>query len=135
MIRVMRFPTATRRDPAVEAWFNARRDELGAIARQWFDAMRACGDDVRELLHDGQPTACVGDAAFGYVDAFTAHVNVGFYGGSDLADPAGLLLGTGRFMRHATLHPGEPVDAAALRQLIERAYRDMHHAATGSTRG
>ena len=135
MIRVMRFPAAQRRDPAVEAWLRAHDDELGAIARHWFEVMRACGDDVRELLHDGQPTACVGDAAFGYVDAFTAHVNVGFYGGSDLADPAGLLLGTGRFMRHATLRPGAPVDAAALRQLIELAYRDMHHAATGSIRG
>jgi hypothetical protein len=25
---------------------------LGAIARQWFEVMRKCGDEVRELLHD-----------------------------------------------------------------------------------
>jgi len=135
VIRVMRFPTATRRDPAVEAWLRAHDDELGAIARQWFEVLRACGDDVRELLHDGQPTACVGDAAFGYVDAFTAHVNVGFYGGSALDDPAGLLVGTGKFMRHATLRPGAPVDAAALRDLIQRAYLDMKRSAAGPGRG
>jgi hypothetical protein len=135
MVRVMRFPTATRRDPAVDAWFRAHGDELGKLARHWFEIMRACGEDVRELLHDGQPTACVGDAAFAYVDAFTAHVNVGFYGGSDLDDPAGLLIGTGRFMRHATLRPGAPVDAAALRQLIERAYLDMQRAAVGPREG
>ena len=87
--------------------------------------MRGCGDDVRELLHDGHPTACVGDAAFGYVAAFTAHVNVGFFRGAELADPGGLLQGTGKLMRHVKLRPGESVDAQALAQLIRVAYADM----------
>jgi hypothetical protein len=99
--------------------------ELGAIARHWFDVMRDCGDDVRELLHDGHPTACVGDAAFAYVNAFRAHVNVGFFRGAEIADPDGLLEGTGRFMRHVKLGPGRDVDAAALAKLIETAYLDM----------
>ena len=60
----------------------------GAIAQHWFEVMRGCGDDVRELLHDGHPTACVGDAAFAYVNAFTAHVNVGFFRGAEIADPS-----------------------------------------------
>lgn len=99
--------------------------ELGAIARRWFEVMRACGNDVRELLHDGHPTACVGDAAFAYVNAFRAHVNVGFFRGAELADPKGLLEGTGRFMRHVKLHPGSDVDVAALMKLIQTAYVDM----------
>ena len=81
-------------------------EELGAIARRWFDVIRDCGDDVRELIHDDAPTACVADAAFAYVDAFTAHVNVGFFNGVALADPAGLLEGTGKFMRHVKLRAG-----------------------------
>src|SRR5690348_6824421 len=123
--QVLRFPTAVKRDPAIEVWMREHSGKLGLIAQRWFQVMRACGDDVRELLHDGHPTACVGDAAFGYVNAFRAHVNVGFFGGSALDDPAGLLIGTGRFMRHATLRPGVGFAAPALRQLIERAYRDM----------
>jgi len=99
--------------------------ELGTIARRWFEAMRACGDDVRELLHDGHPTACVDDAAFAYVNAFKSHVNVGFFRGAEIADPDGLLEGTGRFMRHVKLGPGRDVDAAALSRLIETAYADM----------
>lgn len=99
--------------------------ELGVIARRWFEVMRACGDDVRELLHDGRPTACVGEAAFGYVDAFKAHVDVGFFRGAELADPEGLLEGTGRFMRHVKLRPGRDVDAGALVKLMEAAYADM----------
>jgi hypothetical protein len=99
--------------------------ELGAIAQRWFDVMRDCGDDVRELLHDGHPTACVADAAFGYVNAFKAHVNVGFFRGADIADPESLLEGTGKFMRHVKLRPERDVDGMALMKLIETAYRDM----------
>ena len=99
--------------------------ELRAIAQRWFEVMRDCGDDVRELLHDGHPTACVGDAAFGYVNVFTAHVNVGLFRGTELADPAGLLQGTGTFMRHVKLRPDRGVDDAALTRLIESAYADM----------
>ena len=99
--------------------------ELGAIAQPWFEAMRDCGDDVRELLHDGHPTACVADAAFAYVNAFTAHVNVGFFRGAELADPNGLLEGTGKFMRHVKLRPEGEVDATALMELIDTGYTDM----------
>ncbi|HHY51241.1 MAG TPA: DUF1801 domain-containing protein [Alphaproteobacteria bacterium] len=123
--QLFRFPCAVRRDPAVEAWMHDHPGELGVIARRWFEVMRACGDDVRELLHDGRPTACVGEAAFGYVDAFKAHVDVGFFRGAELADPEGLLEGTGRFMRHVKLRPGRDVDAGALVKLMEAAYADM----------
>ena len=98
---------------------------LGAIARHWFGVMRDCGDDVRELMHDGHPTACVGDAAFAYVNAFRAHVNVGFFRGAEIADPDGLLEGTGKLMRHVKLGPRRDVEASALTKLIETAYSDM----------
>ncbi len=125
MSRLMRFPSSVRRDPAIDAWMREHQGELGAIARHWFEIMRGCGHDVRELLHDGHPTACVGDAAFAYVNAFTRHVNVGFFLGAELADPAGLLEGTGRFMRHVKEHPGRRANAAALEALIKASYTDM----------
>lgn len=102
-----------------------RPGELGAIARRWFEVMRECGGDVRELLHDGHPTVCVDDAAFAYVNAFRAHVNVGFFRGAELPDPEDLLVGTGRFMRHVKLRPGVDVDANALTDLIHIAYVDI----------
>jgi hypothetical protein len=123
--RLMRFPSAVARDPAVDAWFDSRRAPLGAMAREWFLRMRDCGSDVRELLHDGHPTACVGDAAFAYTNAFTAHVNVGFFHGAALPDPAGLLLGDGKYMRHVKLRPGTAVDASSLEVLITVAYLDI----------
>ncbi len=125
MTRLLRFPGGTRRDPAIEAWMNQRSGELAQLARRWFEVIRSCGDDVLELLHDGHPTACIADAAFAYVNAFKAHVNVGFFRGADLPDPEHLLEGTGKFMRHVKLFPGRPIDKDALKRLIEAAYCDM----------
>ncbi|MDX3884001.1 MAG: DUF1801 domain-containing protein [Sphingomonas sp.] len=125
MNRLFRLPGAVSRDPNVDLWFAAGADELRSLARLWFDRMRACGPDVRELLHDEQPTACVGGAAFGYVDAFTAPVNAGFFHGAALEDPAGLLEGTGKRMRHIKLRRGQPVDDVALGALLAAAYRDI----------
>jgi len=125
MSQLLRFPSSVPHDPSIDAWMDQHSGELGEIARYWFQVMRKCGDDVKELLHDGHPTACIGDAAFAYVNAFTAHVNVGFFRGAQLADPDGLLEGTGKFMRHVKLRPGHHVDALALRKLVERAYIDM----------
>ena len=122
MSRLMQFRGAVKRDPAVDAWMRVHVGPLGAIAQHWFGVMRDCGDDVRELLHDGKPTACVGDAAFAYVDAFTHHVNVGFYLGPELDDPLRLLEGTGKFMRHVKLRPGQPIDSTALETLVMAAY-------------
>jgi hypothetical protein len=124
MSQLFRFSSATRRDPAIEVWMREHVGELGAIAQRWFEVMRGCGDDVRELLHDGHPTACVTDAAFAYVNAFKAHVNVGFFRGAEIADPDGVLEGTGKFMRHVKLRPERDVDARALRTLIATAYAD-----------
>ena len=125
MSKLMRFPSSVKRDQAIEAWMHEHSGVLGAIAQRWFEVMRGCGDDVQELLHDGHPTACVGDAAFGYVNAFKGHVNVGFFRGAEIADPEGLLEGTGKFMRHVTLGPDRAVDATALIKLIGTAYNDM----------
>ena len=122
---LFRLNGAVQRDPAIDRWMRAHAGELGNIAREWFEVMRDCGDEVSELMHDGCPTACLGDAAFGYVNVFISHVNVGFFQGASLPDPAGLLQGTGKFMRHVKLKPGTATNAGALSRLIEAAYSDI----------
>ena len=121
----LRFNGTVQRDPAIDAWLNQHNGELGAMARQWFERMRQCGDEVREALHDGCPTACFGDAPFGYVNVFKSHVNVGFFHGASLRDPARLLQGEGKRMRHVKLRLGIAVDAEALDKLIDAAWRDI----------
>lgn len=121
----LRFDGAVRHQPQIDRWLEARRPELAAIARRWFDVMRGCGDDVTELLHDGHPTACVEDGAFGYVNVFSSHVNIGFFHGATLDDPRRMLQGDGRFMRHVKASPASLPDEAALKALIEAAYVDI----------
>src|SRR6202789_171540 len=123
--QLLRFNGAIKRDPAIDAWMKEHAGELGATAQQWFEVMRKCGDEVREILHDGCPVACLGDVPFGYVNVFSSHVNVGFFQGATLPDPARLLQGTGKFMRHVKLRSGAAIDAESLNRLIEAAYSDI----------
>jgi hypothetical protein len=123
--QLLRFDGVRGRDPAIDKWVKKHAGELGAIAAQWFEVMRNCGDEVRELLHDGCPVACLGDVPFGYINVFASHVNVGFFHGAALSDPAHLLEGTGKAMRHVKLKPGTDTNDAALRRLVEAAYSDI----------
>jgi hypothetical protein len=102
-----------------------RSGELGTIAQRWSEVMRDSGGDVRELLQDGHPTACVAEAAFAFVNAVITHVNVGFFRGGEIADPEHSLQGAGTFLRHVKLRPERRLDATALKKLIETAYADM----------
>ena len=124
MTAMFRLSGGGKRDPTIEEWLN-KTDALTAVARIWFRKMRACGADVLELMHDGHPTACVEDAPFAYVDVFKSHTNVGFFYGAYLDDPARLLEGAGKNMRHVKLKPGAATDVASLSRLIETAYADI----------
>ena len=121
---MFRFASATRHDPAIDEWLSGEPWELHALAREWFAQFRQCGADVNELIHDGCPVACVGDLAFGYVNVFKKHVNVGFFNGAELPDPQALLQGSGKRMRHVKLVPGAVADTRALSLLIRTAYKD-----------
>ena len=122
---LFRLSGALKRDPAVERWLTDGAIELKAIAQRWFAQIRQSGNDVRELIHDGCPVACVEDAAFAYVNTFKTHVNVGFFRGALLADPAGLLAGSGKRMRHVKLTADREPNVAALHALITDAYADI----------
>jgi hypothetical protein len=122
---LLRFNGVLQHDPAIDAWMKKHSGDLGSIAHHWFEVMRACGDEVRELLHDGCPVACLGDVPFAYVNVFTSHVNVGFFQGAALPDHARLLQGNGKFMRHVKLTPGAATNAAAIDKLIHAAYSDI----------
>ncbi len=128
------FSGAVEQDPAIDRWLETLSGELAAIASEWFEVMRGCGPDVRELMHDGYPTVCVQDAPFAYVGAFKSHVNVGFFHGASLTDPEGLLEGGGKYMRHVKLKPGRTVGSAAIKALVTEAYEDILARGAGTKR-
>ncbi len=122
---ILRFSGGVVRDRGVEAWFRVQPGELRLMVRPWFEQMRRCGSDVRELIHDGCPAVCVGDGAFGYVNAYSAHAAVGFFRGALLPDPLGLLEGSGKLGRHIKLRPGVGINAAGLEAIVRAAYREV----------
>jgi hypothetical protein len=124
MTAMFRLSGAGKRDPTIEEWLN-KSDALTAVARAWFRRIRGCGEDVLELMHDGHPVACVEDVPFAYVDVFKSHTNVGFFYGAHLDDPARMLQGTGKNMRHVKLKPGREPDTVALGNLIHASYLDV----------
>ena len=121
---MFRLSGAGKRDPIIEEWLN-KTDAMTAVARTWFRRIRACGEDVLELMHDGHPVACIEDVPFAYVDVFKRHTNIGFFYGAHLNDPAGVLEGTGKNMRHVKLKPGREPDSDALGNLIHASYLDV----------
>ena len=122
---IFRLSGAVSKDTAVDSWLAGSPRALRSIAQTWFAQMRRCGDDVLELIHDGCPVACVADAPFAYVNSFKEHVNVGFFYGAVLDDPARILEGSGKRMRHVKLKPDGEFNAAAINDLIEAAYLDI----------
>ena len=122
---LFRLKIAADASAQVDRWLGTQTGEVGAIARTWLICLRRRGDDVRVVMHDGCPTACVDGAAFAYVGAFTGHVSVGFFHGAALPDPAGLLQGSGQFMRHVKLVPGRSLDRPAIEALVTAAYDDL----------
>jgi hypothetical protein len=90
------------------------------------DSPRPLNTTLRSIPGCGRsgttPTACSDDAAFGYVNAFKDHVNVGFFYGALLRDPAHLLEGTGKRMRHVKLRPGQDVELRRFPTQSERMH-------------
>jgi hypothetical protein len=98
---ILRLSVGVRRDPALDVWLDERPVALGSIARRWFAQMRQCGPDFKD------------------------HANVGFFQGADLVDPARLLEGSGKRMRHVKVKPNAALDSEALAVLISDAYADI----------
>ena len=106
-------------------WLEGKPEALRPIARKWFEAIQNVGADVQAIFHDNYPIGCVEEAPFAYINVFIKHVNVGFFYGVDLPDPAGLLEGTGKRMRHIKLKPELHNQDEHISNLIIWAYEDI----------
>jgi len=62
-----------------------------------------------------------GPVAYVYSDA--AHVQFGFFNGSSLKDPRGLLEGKGRYVRHIKIHDRSGIIERAFAALLRQAAR------------
>ncbi len=119
----VRYKGAVPRDPRIDAYARSVAGPLGeTIARLTALVRRAVPAHDEAVVH-GAPQFCIGGMPFCYVVGYSKHVNLGFCDGAALADPEGLLEGTGKTMRHVKLRPGGEAPLAALAQLIANAAR------------
>lgn len=56
-----------------------------------------------------------------YLYADCDHLQFGFFGGSGLKDPQGLLQGKGKHVRHTKIYTTKDIDAVAFARLIRQA--------------
>ena len=61
---------------------------------------------------------------YAYIAVQTSHVNLGFYHGAKLADPARLLEGTGKNLRHLQLRDASRARDPQVAALLRRAIAD-----------
>lgn len=100
----------------------AIRAILAEIRRVVCDAL----PDATEILYHGAlgygPTAS-GSGRVLYVAPQNGYVNLGFFYGTGLPDPTGLLEGTGKRMRHVKIKSVLAAQNAALIPLVQEAWK------------
>ena len=125
MTQLLKFYGKDLEKTEFETWLNQKGEFLRPLALKWFQIIQNVGPEVEAIFHDDYPIGCIEDAPFAYVNVYTSHVNVGFFYGAYLPDPAELLEGTGKHLRHVKLRPGIESDELALKTLIVAAYKDI----------
>ena len=66
---------------------------------------------------------------YAYIAVHSAHVNLGFYRGAGLADPHGLLEGSGKNLRHVKLYDLAATRSAAISELLRQAIAELRDSA------
>lgn len=110
------------RHASVDAWVADAPGHLrGLLQRLRALVLETAPAPVEETIKWGHPSYGL-DGDVCYLAAYTEHVNLGFYGGSAVADPASLLEGTGKRLRHVKFRPGEPFPEVEIRALLTEAF-------------
>jgi len=100
---------------------------VGAIARTLRGVILAVDPAALEVVRLGDRAATYGvgpkkmSEAYVYVMPQREQVNLGFFRGTSLDDPEGLLEGTGKSMRHIKVRSIEDADRSAVRDLLVAA--------------
>lgn len=111
--------------PIPERFFLTYTPQVADIALQARQLILSILPDAIEQVDTGNKlvgystSAAMEDRIF-YISAHKAHANIGLLG-VDLPDPAGLMEGAGKRLRHVKLRRLEDVDRPALRALLEAA--------------
>ena len=102
-------------------WLDSVEESEQTLAASVIAFIRESLDDADETVKWNNPCFVVAGSNCLYVSAQDGYVNLGFYEGTSLDDPAGLLEGTGKKMRHVKVHSSDELDNPALTDLVRAA--------------
>ena len=114
--------------------------DLAAIARRLRTIIRAVDVSTVETVRLGDNAATYGVGpkkmtdGYAYIMPMRGYVNLGFYQGAMLADPKGLLEGTGKSLRHVKLRSLTDANRSPVRALVAAALVRRRRGATGPAR-
>jgi hypothetical protein len=78
---------------------------------------------LQESVKWGNGCWVQGKAPVAYVYSAPDHVQFGFFGGSALKDPNGLLKGQGKFVRHVKVRKRSDIDESSFESLLRQAVK------------
>ncbi|HEX5012596.1 MAG TPA: DUF1801 domain-containing protein [Candidatus Limnocylindrales bacterium] len=108
---------ATTIDEYIE---NLGDDWRAAIVAELRRVVDAAAPDAKSTIKWAQPV-WESNGPFAYIKAFSRSVNIGFWRGAQLDDPAGILAGEGDRMKHVSLREGDAVQADELAAFVRQA--------------
>lgn len=80
--------------------------------------MKQVAPEFTRSVKWGQGCFSLGDSHRAFMHAAGDHVQFGFYVGSKLKDPQGVLVGSGKFVRHVKVFATRDIPREALRALL-----------------
>ncbi len=94
-----------------------------AIIRALRKFVKRVAPQLQESVKWGNGCWLKGEVPVSYVYAAPDHVQFGFFRGSALRDPKGLLQGEGKFVRHVKVLKPSDIDESAFGALLRQAAR------------
>jgi hypothetical protein len=105
--------------------------KLPADKKQTVDSLRrligSVAPEAHEIIYHDALGYGPTDSGFDrilYVTVFEKHINLGFFFGGSLNDPEGLLVGSGKRMRHIKIGSMQVSENPAIKSLLEQAWAD-----------
>ena len=122
---VLRLKDPKRRSPAVAKALDGAPPAGGEAARWLAGIIRDTVPDAEEGIYHQMPSWALPDGGriFAHVAVYANHANLGVGHGTRLADPAGLLEGSGRSHRFVRVAAPHAVPRAQLVALVRQAAR------------
>lgn len=101
-------------------WKSGQTAEHQKLINSLARLVKGTSSDLTPTVKWGQGCWTLDEAPKAYIHAEPDHLQFGFYAGSTLKDPDGLLTGKGKYVRHVKVFAGKQIPRAGLVALLKQ---------------